>query len=223
MDIVGPAILDLLAFTGWHRDDVLDLDPDFRLPLLQAVSDAKSLGGLTVRRRSGWRSNEQQQALRDAYEEHLKAYNEGREHVPPLPASCPGHSAHNHTECVTDRSHVFGTGTACQVCGGEAVGASAACDVEILDHNGNPIPSGGALPVEQRPRQWQLWAQVVERHNKLRDGGTFKKPDPVHVEDVRWNDTDFALTGTYPAEPEAPAPAPVAPKAKKSKPKAVEA
>lgn len=182
----------LIHTPDWMPADLEDLHPDLHLPLLAAVQDARSIAGLRIRKVSGWRSNVQQKALRDAYEAHLAAVKAGTEHVPPLPAACPGHSAHNFTLCTEDSTHTFGEDEACAECGSDGVKAALAADIEILDHAGTPIRSGGAIPLEERPREWQLWPQVLERHTGLRDGGAAYK-DPVHVEDVRWNDHTFTL------------------------------
>lgn len=174
---------------GWSPDQLAQLHPDFVAVLVPALHDAEA-GQLRVRFRSGHRPNAEQQHLHDSFEARLAAYERGELKVKPLPAAPAGGSAHNYEV--------------------DGKPASVACDVQILDGTGRPIPSGGDCALETRPLEWQRWAAILDRHAGLRDGGDYvSRKDPVHVEWVRWNYKERALTPNpeTPGEPMVAAPA----------------
>ncbi len=178
---------------GWTRDQLADLHPGFVADLVPAILEADARQ-LRVRRRSGYRSNARQRELHETYEARKAAYDRGELKAKPLPAAPPGSSAHNFALCSADSSHAIGGADECPVCGAGADPAAVACDVEILGPNGQPIPSGGDAPIETRAREWQEWAEILDRYPALRDGGDFaSRKDPVHVEWARWNHKTRAL------------------------------
>lgn len=180
-----PSPRDMLE--GWTSDVWARLHPVFAEALAPAIIAAQAVG-LRVHPRSSWRSNTEQ---RNRYEDFLRLkaeYEAGKIKVPPLPAAPPGASAHNFAVCPTDPTHVIGASERCPKCGSPPKAASLAEDVMILDRDGNPVPSGGALSVPLRPAVWQSWATLLTDFPQLRDGGTFSpRPDSVHVESVRWD------------------------------------
>lgn len=200
----------------WSGPLILQLHPVFAAGVLRAALDARRYTTMRVVPHSAWRGNAEQKALRDAYEKALADYKAGKTKVPPLPAACPGHSAHNWTVCTEDATHDFGEGSKCSVCGAEGEAAAVGLDVAILDALGNHIRTGGAIPETAQPREWQLWFQVIALHADLRDGGKAYN-DPVHVESAYWNDKDFKFE-----PPTAPAPVKAKAAAKKPLPPAPE-
>lgn len=156
-----------LPVTGWSEDQFEQLHPDLGAALIPALLDAER-ELLRVRFRSGYRSAAEQKELHDTYGQRLELWKAGKLKNKPLPAAPPHASAHNY-------------------CQADGRPASLASDVQILGPTGQPIPSGGSIPLEQRPLEWQRWAAIVARHPLLRDGGTFSKPDTVHVELARWD------------------------------------
>jgi hypothetical protein len=183
---------------GWTDAEFADLHPTFAAALLPVVLEAQSQG-IAVRRVSGWRSNAHQQHLRDTYEQALAQWQAAGGPATgkpkPLPASPPGHSAHNFTICSEDESHsTLGHDDECPKCGGKVVPASLAVDVGIKDLvTGNFIRVGGQIPREQRHMQWQRWATLLESHPELRDGGEFKNIDAVHCEAAGWHVADHTF------------------------------
>jgi len=132
----------------------------------------------------------------------------GRKTVPepraPLPAAKPGASSHNFGLCSLEPdAHPHTADDACPKCGAPWKPATVAVDVMLLDDRGTPCPlddvaiaSGGASPLAKRSGPWKRWAAIVARHSRLRDGGNFQNPDPVHCEWWQW---DYAAAGLRPA------------------------
>jgi hypothetical protein len=178
---------------GWSEDQFSQLHAGFIADLVPALVAANA-AGLRVRFRSGYRSNAQQRFLHESFEARLAAYERGELKAKPLPAAPPGSSAHNFALCSADSSHAIGGAEECPECSAAVDPAAVACDVQILGPNGQPIPSGGELPLEQRSHEWQQWAAILDRYPALRDGGDFAgRKDPVHVEWARWNHKMRAL------------------------------
>lgn len=181
-----------LRLRGWSPDQLLQLHPEFAEAVAPAIAEAQA-EGLPVRFASGHRSKRRQAELRASYEARKKLFEAGELKQKPLPAALPGSSAHNWD---LEDAEARGAG------GGDVEGtpASLALDVAILDQLGQPIPSGGQIPLEQRAPAWQRWAAVVARYPLLRDGGAFTTPDAVHVELVLWDAKAKALRAPTPAE-----------------------
>jgi hypothetical protein len=178
---------------GWEKSQVNQLYEPFQTDLLLAVFRAKNRFNIDVRMASGYRANAKQKALYDQYVVNQKLFAEGKSTVRPLQAAPPGHSAHNFVFCRLNLEHnACGAETMCPVCQAPIQPASLAADVQLIRWSavrpeGSVIPSGGALQLSLRPKEWQQWAQIVAEFPTLRDGGTFSRPDPVHVEWHGWN------------------------------------
>jgi hypothetical protein len=178
---------------GWTLDQFTHLHPGFVAVLVPALLEADARQ-LRVRYRSGYRGNAEQRSLHDSFEARLAAFDRGELKAKPLPAAPAGASAHNFALCSVDVAHPIGGADECPECGAAVTPASVACDVQILGPNGQPIPSGGDAPLEQRSHEWQQWAAILDRHPELRDGGDYaSRKDPVHVEWIRWDYKTHAL------------------------------
>ena len=171
---------------GWEMWQLLGLEETFRGNLLPLLHEA-ALAGLRPRYRSGPRTNTAQAALRSEFERKRELFAKGKITTPPLPAAFPGASSHNWAICVYKAEHRIGLGAMCAECGNSLVPQSLAVDVMLLDVNDKAIHSGGAVALDKRPAEWREWARLVGQHPLLRDGGTFSRPDPVHVESVFWD------------------------------------
>lgn len=175
----------------WPIVETADLHPDWKRWLPAILTDAERVG-LIVRKESGGRANARQQQLFEAYRVEQVRFEKGLRPTTPHPAAPPGKSAHNYSLCVRDPAHVVGPALACPVCGASTILASLALDVSLRDEHGNPIVTGGELPLAARPPAWRTWAEVLDRYElHVRDGGDFHgRTDTVHFELIGWNVLD---------------------------------
>jgi hypothetical protein len=177
---------------SWSPECLKGLHPEFQAAL-EPLLDAALQAGLTLACVSSYRSNAKQKALREVYEKKLAEWEAGgKKGPPPLSAAKPGGSAHNFALCATDKSHAVGGAETCPVCGGVVTGAGLAVDVSI-SVKGLRVATPGAIKLALRPKAWQQLAGLIKQFPALRDGGTFSRPDPVHIEFARWDVTTRSL------------------------------
>jgi hypothetical protein len=172
----------------WDPLVVAELHPGFWEQLRPLVESAHA-SDLMVRFLSGYRSNEMQGKLYRQYLDRVDEFKRGVIKRKPLPAAPPGNSAHNFSRCAAGVGHFVGDaeGT-CPQCGAAVEPSAVAVDIWIPGPTGKAVKSGGAIPYEDRPVEWQKWADLVATFPKLRDGGLFRRrPDSVHVEWARWD------------------------------------